>query len=110
PRRAAVLGGVGIGGDLELLYRVDRRPHHLRSQFLYVLRDRVVVDAVQQKIVLQRVHAVNADTARASETGAASLGGKPRALNARHHRQQVVPAPQQQGKARHIVGVDDAAE
>src|ERR1700733_1040423 len=50
---AAIFSRVRIGDDVEFLDDVDRGVRRLRAQFLHVLRECVVVDAVQDEIVLQ---------------------------------------------------------
>ena len=90
-RRAPVLGRIRARDDLEFLNRIHRRPRHLGRQLLDVLRDAVVVHAVEQEVVLQRPRAVDVDAAGAAERRAATLLGVPVTLHARHERQQVVP-------------------
>src|SRR5882762_6706695 len=53
PGAAAILRGIGIGAHPKFLDRIHRWPGHLRGQFLHVLRDRVVVDTIENKIILQ---------------------------------------------------------
>ena len=50
---AAVFRGIGIGAHPKLLNRIHRGPGHLRGQLLYVLRDRVIVHTIENKIILQ---------------------------------------------------------
>ena len=101
-RRPAVFGRVRAGDDLELLNRVHRRPRHLRRQLLDVLRDAVVVHAVEQEVVLQRARAVHVDAAGAAERRAAALLGVAIALHAGHEREQVVPVADRQRQVRHL--------
>ena len=52
PGAAAIFRGIRIGAYPKLLDRIHRWPGHLRGQFLHVLRDRVIVDAIENKIIL----------------------------------------------------------
>ena len=109
-RGASVFRRVRARHDLELLDRVDRRPRHLRRQLLHVLRDAVVVDAVEQKVVLEGARAVDVDAAGAAERRAAALLRVAIALHAGHQRQQVVPVADREGQVRYLRLRDDRAE
>src|SRR4029450_12717139 len=95
--RAAVFGRERAGDDLELLYRVDRRPRHLGREFLDVLGDAVVVHAVEQEVVLQRTRSVDVDAAGAAERRAAALLGVAVAFDTGHEREQGGPVGKRQG-------------
>src|SRR5205823_5909632 len=65
-RATAVLSRIRIGAHLELLNRVHRWAHDLGRQLLNVFRNRVVVHAVEDEVVLQRAHSVDVGSAGAS--------------------------------------------
>src|SRR5262249_48858352 len=90
-RTPSVLGRIRIGRDLEFLYRVNRRSHDLRGQLLHVLGNRVVIDAVQDKVVLQRANAMDIGPTGSPVGRTAALFGKTVSLNTRNHRQEVIP-------------------
>ena len=91
---AAVFSRVRIGDDVEFLDHVDRGMRCLRAQFLHVLREGVVVDAVEDEVVLQRVHAIDVEVARAPGGGVAALLGVSADLDSGHGAQEVVPVAQ----------------
>ena len=109
-RRAAVLRGVRARHDLELLDGVDGGARDLRGQLLDVLRDGVVVDAVEEEVVLDRAHAVHVDAAGAAEGGAAALLREAVALHPGHEREQVVPVADGQRELGHLALVHDGAQ
>ena len=109
-RGAPVLRGVGARHDLELLDRVDRRARDLRRQLLDVLRDRVVVDAVEQEVVLERAVAVHVHAAGAARGGAAALFREAVALHSGHQHHQVVPVADRERQPRHRGLVDHGAD
>src|SRR5215471_2867921 len=90
-RAAAVLSGIWIADDLKLLNCVNRRPDYLRSELLDVLGNRVVIDAIQDEVVLQRSDAVNVDAAGAACGGSAGLFGIAVTLDAGNQKEQIVP-------------------
>ena len=59
---AAEFRAVGIGFDLELGDGVHRRLDHIGGAVEHVAEIRIVVDAVEQKVILQRAGAVGAET------------------------------------------------
>src|SRR5262249_45566425 len=56
---AAVLRGIRIGDDVEFLEGIHRGVGTFRAQLLDVLGERVVVYAIQNEVVLQRVDAMH---------------------------------------------------
>ena len=109
-RRLAELRRVRARDDLELADRIHRRPRHLRRQFLDVFGNRVVVEAVEQEIVLQRTDAVHVDAARAARRRAARLFRVAIALHAGGEAEQVVPVTQRQRQVGDLRLADDGAE
>ena len=68
--RASIFGRIRIGDDVELGDDVYGRVSGLGAEFLHIFRESVVVDAVEDEVVLQRVDAVDVKVA-----GAASRRG-----------------------------------
>jgi hypothetical protein len=58
---AAEFGAVGIGLHLELGDGVHGRLHHIRRAVEHVAQVGVVVNAIEQKVILQRAGAVGAE-------------------------------------------------
>ncbi len=71
---AAEFGAVGVGFDLEFGDGVHRRLDHIRGAVKHVAQIRIVVDAVEQEIVLQRARAVGAEAVCCFDARA-GLGG-----------------------------------
>ena len=109
-RRPAVFSRVRAGDDLELLNRVHRGARHLGGQFLDVLRDAVVVHAVEEKVVLQGARAMDVDAAGPAKRRAAALLGVALALHAGHKRQQIVPVANGQRQVCYLLLRDDRAQ
>src|SRR5262249_35746963 len=76
---------------LKLLNCVNRRPDYLRSELLDVLGNRVVIDAIQDEVVLQRSDAVNVDAAGAACGGSARLFRVAVTPDARDPKRPIVP-------------------
>ena len=115
--RFAELGRVRARHHLELANGIDRRPRYLGGQFLDVLGNRVIVEAVEQEVVLQRSDAVNVDASRPAGRRAAGLLGITIALDTGREAEQVVPVAQRErqpgdfrladdGAKRRLLGVD----
>src|SRR5580658_9666505 len=64
PVATSEFSAVGVGLNLELGNRIDRRLHHIGGAVQDVAKICVVVDAVQQEIILQRAGAVGAEAIR----------------------------------------------
>ena len=86
PGAAAILSRIGIGDYVEFGDHVDGGMSGLGAQFLHVLGKCVVVDAVEDEIVLQRVDAVDVEVADAAGRGRAALICVTVDLHARHVR------------------------
>ena len=106
---APVLGRVGVGRDLELLDGIDRGARDLGRQLLHVLRDRVVVHAVEHEVVLERADAVDVGAARAAAGGAAALLRVAVHLHAGDEADEVVPVAARERELLDEVVVDHPA-
>ncbi len=71
---AAEFSAVGIGLDLELGDGIDRRLDHIGGTVEHVAQVRVVVDAVEQEVILQRAGAAGAE-AESGFDARSGLGG-----------------------------------
>ena len=60
----AEFGAVGIGLDLEFGDGIHRRLDHIGGAVENVAQIRIVVDAVEQEVILQRPSAVGAEAVR----------------------------------------------
>ena len=65
--------GVSSGLDAKLLYGIGRGLNHLDRELLQILRPGVIVNAVQQKIVLQFEVPIHAKTVRSGVVGGVKL-------------------------------------
>ncbi len=76
---AAEFRAVGIGFDLELGDGIHCGLHHVSRAVEHVAKIRVVIDAVEQKVILQRASAVRTEPVRSFDARTRLGGGDARA-------------------------------
>ena len=109
-RAAAILRGVRIGDDLELLDGIHGRTGCLGAEFLDVFRKRVVINSVEDKIVLERMNSVDVERAGATRARRAALVRVAVGLHTGHEAQEIIPVAQVKRSVGDRVVIDDRAQ